>query len=480
MDLAASATATNPQQLTLPNTITDLDLLLPDPSSILGSNAEDPFAELSSNNAVIGAHTSSAKEITLPELQDSIEYARGHDMEDELANMGDDDLVLDTGEYLENAEDRVWAQDEYEPPLNNENDMSIEVGRDNEVNSDQLEDLALDLGDDPLLPVEDEPEIFGPDKSLHLGELDLMEMEMPSIRQDDESLLLGAENVEAVPTTTQKRAARQQKVKIDTATELKGTFIKDMQENRTGILSTYPTLPYSRDTVTLLNSYETTGVFDLIFRPTYMNEALSKMLEPELLPISPRKRKATDASADEDSEAKRAHMDESNVVIADDPYAYDDVPVIEDRFDAQQDEYAPPLDRSEDGLELDLADPFPSADNREVLVEDVMAEEEEEDISGTQAVNGISRNTREAANILITELSGKDKVDFQSLTVDKPRNKAVKLFFETLVLATKDAIAVEQKNPFGIIDISAKDGLFSNDWAVSGAVDAGVSQVAAV
>ncbi|KAK7203345.1 Rec8 like protein-domain-containing protein [Myxozyma melibiosi] len=467
VDLTASATAANPQQLTLPNTITDLDLLNPDPSAILGLNAADPFAEPSGATAAAsGAHTLAAEEITLPELQDSIEYARGNNIEDELENMGDDDLVLDTGEYLETSEGQNQL-----PEINDDNamdediplDMSIEIGRDNEVNPDQLEDYALELGDEPLLPPEEEPEMADVDRAPRLEDMDMSEMEMPSMRQDDDLLVADADQERA---PTQKRAPRQHRVKIDTATELRGAYIKDMQENRTGILKTYPTLPYSRDTVTLIESYESQGVFDLIFKPTFMNEALSKILEPELLPNTPRKRKSSNdgEDAEEDQSPKRAHMEENRIVVEEeDMYAYEDVPVIDSRFDLPQDDIE--LPREDDGLELDLADPFSSGDINAEGTEAVdAAAEEEEEMPSTQAVNGISRNTKEAVAVLVSELSNQDKVDFQSLTVDKPRSKAVKLFFETLVLATKDAIEVEQKNPYGLIDISAKDALFGNDW----------------
>ncbi|KAK9495584.1 Rec8 like protein-domain-containing protein [Lipomyces doorenjongii] len=485
VDLATGPVAANPQQLTLPNTITDLDLLLPDPSIALGFNLN--LDAPATQATVTGAHTSNVKDITLPELQDSIELARGTDMDDELANMGDDELVLDTGEFLEGEtsadvpmtgdEGRYMAPiDEYMP------DESIEIGRDAQVNSDMIEDYGIEPIHDEMSGHDVAADDIEAQKSMRLVD-DMELLELPGLRQDDEPLTpmrdvdlnratrVSAE-VEAGEPAKRTRAPIKRKLKIDTVTELKGAFIKDMQNNRTGIIKNYAMLPFARESVTMFNMYETTGVFDMIFKPSNMHESLSKILSPELLrEVNARKRKASPEGPEgelDDVVSKKMLMDptfhEDNEVIM-----HDD----EERYQVPIDEYVEPNDEEQVLLDLPFEGPLSSKDNetsRVVTSDDAGLVEDglDNEVQATQVVSDISRHTKETAAILQQELSKKDTIDFQSLTVESTRQQAVKLFFETLVLATKDAIEVDQKNPFGVIEIKAMDALFQSDWLNTG------------
>ncbi|KAK9355355.1 Rec8 like protein-domain-containing protein [Lipomyces doorenjongii] len=485
VDLATGPVAANPQQLTLPNTITDLDLLLPDPSIALGFNLN--LDAPATQATVTGAHTSNVKDITLPELQDSIELARGTDMDDELANMGDDELILDTGEFLEGEtsadvpmtgdEGRYMAPiDEYMP------DESIEIGRDAQVNSDMIEDYGIEPIRDEMSGHEVAADDIEAQKSMRLVD-DMELLDLPGLRQDDEPLTpmrdvdlnratrVSAE-VEADEPAKRTRAPIKRKLKIDTVTELKGAFIKDMQNNRTGIIKNYAMLPFARESVTMFNMYETTGVFDMIFKPSNMHESLSKILSPELLrEVNARKRKASPEGPEgelDDVVSKKMLMEptfhEDNEVIM-----HDD----EERYQVPIDEYVEPNDEEQVLLDLPFEGPLSSKDNetsRVVTSDDVGLVEDglDNEVQATQVVSDISRHTKETAAILQQELSEKDTIDFQSLTVESTRQQAVKLFFETLVLATKDAIEVDQKNPFGVIEIKAMDALFQSDWLNTG------------
>ncbi|KAK9248162.1 Rec8 like protein-domain-containing protein [Lipomyces tetrasporus] len=485
VDLATGPAAANPQQLTLPNTITELDLLLPDPSLALGFNLN--FDAPVTQTMVPGAHTSNVKDITLPELLDSIELARGTDMDDELANMGDDELILDTGEFLVGEtsggppkpaagddDERYQAPiDEYVP------DESIEIGRDGQLNSDMIEDYGIEPVRDEMGGQALDADEAEAQKSMRLDD-DLELLELPSLRQDDDEPLTplrdadlnrparaSAEPEGDMPPAKRARVPAKRKLKVDTVTELKGAFIKDMQNNRTGIIKQYATLPYTHENVTLFHMYETTGVFDMVFNPSYMHESLSKILSPQLLQeVNSRKRKASgDVPEGEEEAAKQMHSDELE------PIPYEDNEVImhddEERYQAAIDEYVPPNEGGQELLDMPFDEPLQDDATGRVVTSDdadLVEDELENEVPTTQAVSGISRHTKETAVMLQQELADHDTIDFQSLTVNSTRHQAVKLFFETLVLATKDAIEVDQPNPFGVIKIKANDGLFQSDW----------------
>ncbi|KAK9235878.1 Rec8 like protein-domain-containing protein [Lipomyces kononenkoae] len=485
VDLVTGPVAANPQQLTLPNAITELDLLLPDPSITLGFslNLDVPATQAT----VIGAHTSNVKDITLPELQDSIELARGTDMDDELANIGDDELILDTGEFLDGEtsagvpmagdEERHMAPiDEYVP------DESIEIGRQAEGNySEIIEDYGVEISrPDAATPKPAEDNAEGGQSMQLLDDMELLEM--PSLRQEEDETLTPMRDVDlnrairrsaepdANEPTKKTRAPTKRKLKIDTVTELKSAFIKDMQNNRTGIIKNYAVLPFNRESVTMFKAYETTGVFDIIFKPAYMHRSLSKIVSPEFLQeVNSRKRKASaeiPEGEDDDLVAKKMLMDKLELIIDEDNEVimHDD----EERYQGPIDEYAGPEDQPA-LLDLEFEGPFLTKDieaNEVVTSEDADLVEDglEGEVQPTQVVNDISRHTKETVVILQQELSRTDTIDFQSLTGNVTRQQAVKLFFETLVLATKDAVEVDQKTPFGDIEIKAKDALFHNDW----------------
>jgi len=80
----------------------------------------------------------------------------------------------------------------------------------------------------------------------------------------------------------------------------------------------------------------------------------------------------------------------------------------------------------------------------------------------------VSRETRHAVHVLREqfEVNPKKTVVFQELLPTQTTTKmdATKMFFEVLVLATKDAIKVKQTKGFGQIDIQQKKALWGA-WA---------------
>ncbi|KAA8916527.1 hypothetical protein TRICI_001390 [Trichomonascus ciferrii] len=85
----------------------------------------------------------------------------------------------------------------------------------------------------------------------------------------------------------------------------------------------------------------------------------------------------------------------------------------------------------------------------------------------TTANRDISQNTLKAAEILRNEMPASDEsTSFNNLVADANRSDKVKMFFELLVLTTKDAISVNQPTDYGDIAISSKEKLYNPIFSV--------------
>lgn len=94
---------------------------------------------------------------------------------------------------------------------------------------------------------------------------------------------------------------------------------------------------------------------------------------------------------------------------------------------------------------------------------------EEESYMPPPSTQPISKQTQAAVHLLREQFSepvGKKSVKFQELLplATTARTDATKMFFEVLVLATKDAISVKQTEGFGPIAIKGKKALWGQ-WA---------------
>ncbi|KAK9446611.1 Rec8 like protein-domain-containing protein [Limtongia smithiae] len=481
VDLVSSATAANPQVLTLPNTITELDLFFNDADVPLDLGIDELITTTGR-----GAHTSNLKDITLPELQDSIELGRGEVGVDELAFMGDDDLVLDTGEYIdivpeepraENADDEFDPHDDrYNADADVPNDyypeQSIEIGRD-AVNVDAMDDFGADLVDTSLHPPSGEDgQVAEADKSLHFEDGEMMELDIPSIVHDDApfSPPLVPAATATDKTAPRKRAAPIRKLKIDDVTELKSAFIKDMQENRTGILRVYATLPYEREEVTLLSMYESAGIIDILGKSANIHSSLASALKPTYVADSSfRKRKTAEVEIELRESPKRVNLglEGQEEVQPYEPYEDNEIIDFDERMEPVAADYMPAgMDIEELNLDVDFEDGVAVKETGDFTPEENQ-ESADANISSTQNAGEILQSTRKIVSVLQQELSETDKVDFQTLTANSTRKQAVEFFFETLVLATKDVLQIQQANPYGLIDIRAKERLFTEDWTSS-------------
>lgn len=107
----------------------------------------------------------------------------------------------------------------------------------------------------------------------------------------------------------------------------------------------------------------------------------------------------------------------------------------------------------------------------DVTAEDMltMGEPISEPDSVPQQNQPVSRETRHAVHVLreqFSEPKSKPSVQFQQLLPPQTTTRidATKMFFEVLVLATKDAVQVKQDKGFGQIEIMQKKALWGA-WA---------------
>lgn len=96
------------------------------------------------------------------------------------------------------------------------------------------------------------------------------------------------------------------------------------------------------------------------------------------------------------------------------------------------------------------------------LIDDEAQEEEE---APTSLTGSLSHSTVAAATLLQKELSPNTHATLDALTAKASpsgvlREDAVKMFFEVLVLASRDVIRVQQQSGFGEIRVEGKEGLF--------------------
>ena len=97
-----------------------------------------------------------------------------------------------------------------------------------------------------------------------------------------------------------------------------------------------------------------------------------------------------------------------------------------------------------------------------LIDEDAQPEDEE---APTSVTGSMSHSTVAAAQLLQKELGGNVTSTLHALTAKAVpqgvrREDAVKMFFEVLVLASRDVIRVKQARGFGEIRVQGKDGLF--------------------
>ncbi|PWW77395.1 hypothetical protein C7212DRAFT_174711 [Tuber magnatum] len=485
VDLPAGATAPSAAQLTLPDVITELDLLLPDPTLDLG-DIELPFDS--------EAYVSRRQPITLAEdssqfLQESIEMEVGRrspEAKDVGFGLQLDDLDLDVGEEVETPRPpraATVARGEEEGVVPGILEVTPEVGRrelpardirddllseamevEYEAQAKREAEIGLAPPEEDLESVHEAPSIhdippFARDSESPLSsarssvvrdlEADLQQQgRLVDVSYIEEALREPSEEPEEI--LAHRRQVRGRRVMVDSVTEIRAKQIKAQQEDRSKILIEPNFLPRDPGLLALLSLQKTRGFVQNVFYPKNIAPELASFLSPEFVRrMAELKRKREAEEAEGEEAVERAERPS---------------PVKHPRLEIGEEEILPPYEEMEERaspVEVEEMLEFPPPEPAPP-----MAMEEE---FLPPVVQPLSLQTRAAVHLLreqFSEPAAKKQVVFQDLLPHESTTAtdATKMFFEVLVLATKDAISVKQEVGFGKIEISPKKALWGA-WA---------------
>ncbi|KAI1625139.1 cohesin complex subunit SCC1 [Exophiala viscosa] len=489
---------------------TAIDLNLPELLTIddLFTSMDFGFP-LTQQPALRGSQTQEADDDWTSSLNPQLSSTQSMLIPGEEALYNDDDLNLDFGDrdemdFNDTTVSMNVGRNAPTPKPDNEDIFGEEglVHDDDDLNLDLGEDIpmadddGLPLPDDEALPQPDneEPLEFGGDETQQLREAvaqgervrdtesPLSEADPEMLRQLDQTFQeLPEEEVEEVVVQQRQRSRKQKPLAPDTETVLHNKQIKAQAEDRSKILRAPSFLPRDPLLLTLMNMQKN-GDFVL----DAMNDGRSRNWAPELqgllsfetLTKSGERKRKRDSGIGGLSEDE--HLDKS--------------PRLERPEDEMEDEGV-----QVDEPEAQMVTDIPADDGVQALMsesgpalEDIVPGEDDEGIFGGDdtfddttmplvhpADSGpISLGTKHAVHLLRDRLGdaggnppsspAKKSVLLQELVPEGRTSKedATKMFFEVLVLATKDAIKVDQgEKAIGLpLRIRAKRGLWGS-WA---------------
>jgi len=433
----------------------------------------------------------------------------------------DDDLGLDLGEGVgmedttvsiqvgrggEAAEPMPEDQTEVQPYDDDGPDLGLELGEDM-----PMPDITTRIEDEPVPGIEDDQPLLALDEeTAQLREGAIEREESPLSEADPEFMaeadrtfqqLQGQEDVEEDQVVAQQRqtSRRMKPMLPDLDTVLHNSELKALNADRSKILKPQSLLPQDPELLALMEMQRNGD-----FVTNAINDAYGSGWAPEIQGLlsfdivyrSGQKRKRDSGIADVASED--GHSDKSPRLERPTPQAEE--MMLEDEGVEVREE-SPLRPRSEIP---ETHEPIEEADPG---LADIVQGEDEEGIYGDIAEGGfdettiplvhpadsgpISVQTQHAVHRLREVFGGapdsespssqsKESVLLQDLIPETrtSREDATKMFFETLVLATKDAIKVEQKSDrLGLpIRVRAKRGLWGA-WAEPSAQTEGTQEV---
>ncbi|KAI4726080.1 hypothetical protein E4T49_06173 [Aureobasidium sp. EXF-10728] len=489
VDLPSNQSHTaNPAALVLPDTITELDLFAPMPD--LDELLLDSTPAPGQDPTLLDWGTSQL----LPESMNTREDVS------QTLQLEDDDLGLDIGDITEGAA---------------VGDTSIEVGRHQEAARPEMNDqsmlyddnLDLDIGgpedtiekDIPMapLPIDDDIEMGGLDLQIEESNLDALNRAgvrrgrdsvspLSSVRSSVERDLEQTFQLEHQPTEleqdetmiqAQQRAKRRKVLPADLNTELHNSQIRAQQEDRSKILKAPVFLPRDPVLLALMEMQKNGGFVSNILgdgRSTGWAPELRGVLSLEVVRTAGELKRKRDSGLpqieipeeEEDTHALGAATSpapedlQDPTLGADDvapAFGADDIPsIIEPAQEEEMEAYSPAPAFDETTMPvLHPADSGPISLGTKHAVH--LLRERFSDEFGEPP----SPTTRAQRSVLFTDFCPEERTSKQDAT---------KMFFEVLVLGTKDAVKVEQSSDeLGApLRIRGKRGLWG-DWAEMGA-----------
>ncbi|KAJ5214842.1 hypothetical protein N7468_010521 [Penicillium chermesinum] len=478
-----TTTVVAPGGITLPDVLTESDLFTNlDASLLFPQNLN-----LESTGKQAGALDFGSQLLPDSSFRRSVsqEPARLEDPSLVDLDLGEDEMPLGLDTTMEVGRDapppRPMEDDLYSDAgkLNDNDDLGLDLGEDDVP----LDKMDLDDNVNDLLP--DAPIDFGGDDDF--GGLTPRANDTHRFNRDTESPLSDAGSVqmnqleeeynreasaEPEAAAQQSRTKRQRLIEMDEHDHLSQGQIREQQEDRSAILKPTSFLPRDPVYLTLMTRQQNGNFVSSIF-----GEERSRGLAPELRGL------LSLESVKKAGELKRKR----DSGISDMDVAAADLPAL----DLGDDDAVAPLD---EGIGLDTTFnqrseiDFPGDDGEQDLQlsdDGGIAEplEELDDTIHPVDTEPVSIGTKHAVHILREQLGDseqKKSVIFQDLLPEQRATKAdaTKMFFELLVLATKDAVKVEQpsKTIGAPLKIRGKKALWGS-WAEENAGGA-MSQLA--
>lgn len=490
-----TTTVVAPGGITLPDVLTESDLfmnldsslLLPQPLNLEPEGkrpgaAMDFGSQLLPDNSFrrsVSQEPARLEDHTLVDLDLGEEDTPlGHDLSMEMGRDApaprpfEDDMLSDGGKF--NDVDLPLDLGEDDAPLE-KMDLGDDGPQDTALN---LQDDAMDFGgDDNEGPVNNEAQEprFERESLSPLSELseDEFRRQEANFNHDETEAYQDEDAEDDEMTINQNQRAKRRKfMELDSVTDFQNSQIKEQQADRSNILKPTSFLPRDPVLLTLMNMQKNGD-----FVSNVLGDARGRDWAPELRGLlsldnikqsGELKRKRDSGIADMDVEAAAApqlDLGEEEAIVPVDEGVGLDTTFQRSEIDFPGDEQGQQeLPLSDDG---GMNAPMEDLDDTIVPAVD----------SGP-----VSLGTQHAVHILRDQLGDSEQkkaVKFQDICPENKTTKAdaTKMFFETLVLATKDAIQVEQstKNIGGPLKIRGKRALWGS-WAEQGAGGEGANQ----
>lgn len=435
--------------LLMPDTLTELDLLMPDPNFNLD-------LDFDFNAPPSTANISRRQDITLDR---SLEFPRGNvslleleEEDDPLA--GGVDLDLDIGED-EGPSVELGRRAASEMP----EDLAQSY-QDLDQTFDKAPSIAGDVSAGPEFILEDAP-VFQGDLDLPTtprGDSMLLDRDGTPRAEDMEVDLAGAEQETPRPA---RQAPRKRRIVEDTATEISSKVVSANLRDTSAIRKKQRFLSADPVLLNLQQKSLTGGFAGDVFAPMNLNPTIRSLLAPEFLRRMAElraKRKRTDSEEDSDGnaakEARIGDQDLGDVQL--EPLSELDLPDMSLPPIPEDDSQLPILETED----MQLRSEGVTGPEYATLEPPQSSSIETPETTETQT-QPTSIDTREAV------LQIRDTLDdasdgttvFSTLASGASKAKASELFFQVLLLATKDAIRVDQSSAYGEIQIQSRPAL---------------------
>jgi cohesin complex subunit SCC1 len=486
--------------LTLPDVITEIDLLapMPDPSLLFSQ----PMADL----ANIGLD-----DTTVPDwdnsqfLSGSIEHPRAEpmmleDADDLNLDYGDDPIGFDEGTSIERGRDaplerRLSEELASSPKMLVDDDLGLDFG-DDEITAlppgdDDLDlDMDVDMGGITDLGAPLDVNIDGTSAlpARQRGSASPLSSIRSSVERDLEQTFNQEQNTTSFEPQEEEeesvhqaqRVKRRKLLQADAETQIPNSQIREQQTDRSKILRASSFLPRDPMLLALMNMQKSGGFVSSILgdgRSRGWAPELRGILSLEVVSRPGQKRKRDSGIADVGSEEDTPDLENVPQLEFDqtEPEIGDiGAGIGGDTSLIGEDEMIQlPDDEGIAAPDDDLEEAFSPADNFDDTTAPLLHPAESGPVSvGTKHAVHILRERLPPEAETNESVRQKTSVLFQDMLPEETttRTDATKMFFEVLVLATKDAIKVEQPvdELGGPLRIRGKRGLYGS-WAETSA-----------